>query len=174
MHSATRKYTDAVLRLGLPSRLTSRFVHALDCCLRNRASGDKVLRGVIADVARLLFARSGSSRSAIEQIRETVTAHLEERGVRGSSLLAVVPVPMVLAAEMAQLAAASLGATEELTVSRRRGGRTAHWLAIANQVRDRRSACSNEGHSSKAVTRSNDSATHLRSFRSAKASCTAT
>lgn len=117
---ARLKYTDAVRQLGLPPRLTSRFVHALDCCLRNRASGAEVLRRVINDVAWLLYARSGDASAAIELIRETVIAHLEERGIRGFSVIAVVPKPVVLAAEMAQLAASALGLTAELTASQRR------------------------------------------------------
>lgn len=67
--------------------------------LRNRASGAEVLRRVINDVAWLLYARSGDSGAAIEQIREAVIAHLEERGIRGFSVLAVVPTPVVLAGE---------------------------------------------------------------------------
>jgi hypothetical protein len=136
-HSVRLKYTDAVRQLALPSRLTSRLVHALDCCLQSRASGAEVLRRVINDVAWLLYARSGDSSAAIEQIREAVIAHLEERGIRGSSVLAVVPKPVILAAEMAQLAAASLGLNSELTASQRRGGRTALWLAIASEARGR-------------------------------------
>jgi hypothetical protein len=136
-HGARLKYTDAVGQLGLPSRLTSRFVHALDCCLRSHASGAEVLRRVINDVAWLLYVRSGDASAATEQIREAVIAHLEERGIRGSCVLAVVPKPVVLAAEMAQLAAASLGVNSKLTASQRRGGRTALWLATASAVRDR-------------------------------------
>jgi hypothetical protein len=135
-HGARLKSTDAVRQLALPSRLTSRLVHALDRCLQNRASGAEVLRRVIKDVAWLLYARSGEPSAAIEQIREAVIAHLEERGIRGSSVLAVVPKPVVLAAEMAELAAASLGLNSERTATRRRGGRTGLWLAIANEARD--------------------------------------
>ena len=109
MNAGKLKLTYAIRSLDLPSRLSFRLARALDLGLRHRSAGDKTLRRTVTEVALILYSRSGDIGGVIDQLRETVITHLEERGVRQSSVLAVAPMPVVFAAEIAELAAASLG-----------------------------------------------------------------
>lgn len=93
----------------------------------------------IADVATLLVARSGSSADAVAQIRETVVAHLAERGMRSCCVFSAAPVTVVFAEEIADLAAASLGMRDEHSGSRRQHMRTTMWVSRAAELRRRQS-----------------------------------
>jgi hypothetical protein len=133
MNAGKLKLTHAVRSLDLPSRLSYRLARALDYGLRNRAAGVETMRRTIAEVALVLFGRCGNASVVVEQMRGIVIEHLEERGVRISSVLAAAPVPVIFAEEIAGITAKTLGlelgATGELPKSQ-----IGRWIARAREL----------------------------------------
>ena len=135
MNAGKLKLTHAVRSLDLPSRLSYRFSRALDHGLRNRAAGVDTMHRAVIEAAFLLYGRTGDAAGAIEQLRETVAAHLEERGVRVTSVFAVAPLPLVFASEIAEVAAHALGVQVPSSTANRPKAQVARWIARARELR---------------------------------------
>lgn len=128
------KLTHAIRSLDLPSRLSFRLARALDLGLRHRSAGDKTLRKTVTEVAVVLYARCEDAPEVVTQMREIVITHLEERGVTQSSVLAVAPVPVVFAAEIAEIVARSLGMTDSAGEPSGPKARVARWIERARDI----------------------------------------
>lgn len=135
MNAGKLKLTHAIQSLDLPSRLAFRLARALDVGLRHRSAGDKTLRRTIAEAAGAMYSRIGDAPEVVRQMRETVIAHLEERGIRQSSVLAVAPIPVVFAAEIAEIVAQSLGIAGADSEAAPPKARVARWIERARDLR---------------------------------------
>ena len=135
VNAGTLKLTHAIRSLELPSRLSFRLARALDVGLRHRSAGDKTLRKTVTEVAVLLYERGGDAPTVVTQMRELVITHLEERGVTQSSVLAVAPVPVVFAAEIAEIVARSLGVADAGDAVSAPKARVARWIERARDIR---------------------------------------
>jgi len=136
VNAGTLKLTHAIRSLELPSRLSFRLARALDLGLRHRSAGDKTLRKTVTEVAVVLYARCGDAPDVVAQMREIVITHLEERGVTQSSVLAVAPVPVVFAAEIAEIVARALGITHAADALSAPKARVARWIERARDIRN--------------------------------------
>jgi hypothetical protein len=135
MNAGKLKLTQAVRSLDLPTRLSIRLARALDYGLRNRAGGVETLHRTVTEVALVLHGRCGDSAAVIGQLQDTVIAHLEERGVRITSVLAAAPVPVVFASEMGEVAARALGVHDANDATDRPKAQVARWIARARELR---------------------------------------
>jgi hypothetical protein len=136
MNAGKLKLTHAIRSLDLPSRLSFRLARSLDYGLRNRASGVETMHRTWTEVAFILYGRRGDAVAVVEQLRETVIAHLEERGVRMTSVLAAAPVPVVFASEIGELAARALGIADTGDSANRPKAQVARWIARARELRN--------------------------------------